>query len=286
MDESEHMNSVDPHQALFNINLDGLGKAAHLLVEKLSNACGMVYAPTHLRRMAEAEGDADLIQYRKSRELGAFRERERAMIRFIGELGRQQANIEAIVNPVVAQIPESANVEEVEEDWLAEFSQKCRNTSNAEMQSYWSRLLHSECNSPGKNSKRVVDALSKLSGHEARMFDLLNNHSWIVGGGKFLIVPQLDGVLSHKADFFHLSDAGLIDTTALTTIRVCTGEVVQYGPSRWTCLKDNPRFNPGNAMFTTTGYRLSEIIEQKFTESARSQGFTYLSQNLALRKQG
>ena len=40
------------------INLSGLSKPATVLIEKISNAVGMVWEPRQIRRVAQAKADA------------------------------------------------------------------------------------------------------------------------------------------------------------------------------------------------------------------------------------
>lgn len=44
-----------------SINLDGLAKPATALVEKISNAIGVLYESTKIRKLAKAKAEATLI---------------------------------------------------------------------------------------------------------------------------------------------------------------------------------------------------------------------------------
>lgn len=118
------------------INLGDLSKSATVLIEKISDAIGTLYETTHIKRVAKAEVEAE-----KIRTIGNIETTEiqqRAISRLIQEEGKKQENIESIAAQATTRLEEDAKPENVENDWISYFFEKCRNVSDAEMQSLWS----------------------------------------------------------------------------------------------------------------------------------------------------
>lgn len=84
---------------------------------------------------------------------------QRGIERFVQQEARKQANIEAITAQAASQLDESAKTDNLEEDWIAHFFDKCDKVSDAEMQTLWSSLLAGEAQNPGTYSKGLLTLL-------------------------------------------------------------------------------------------------------------------------------
>lgn len=124
------------------IDLGDLSKPAVLLIEKVSNAVGVLYEPRRIRKKAEAEAKAERIRMLTSIELSDLQ--QRAIDRLVQQEARKQANIEQITAQAASSLKEDAKVEDMEEDWIAHFFKNCDTVSDKEMQSLWSNLLSGE----------------------------------------------------------------------------------------------------------------------------------------------
>lgn len=177
------------------INLGNLSKPATVLIEKIADAVGVLYQPTHIKRMAEAEVEAEKIRSRGNLEITEIE--ERAIIRLIHEEGKKQENIESITAQATARIGEDAKPADVENDWITHFFERCRNVSDAEMQSLWSRILAGEANNPGFYSKRTIDVISSLDKSDAHLFTNMCSFALKTHDAKPSIL-----VLEHQASFY------------------------------------------------------------------------------------
>jgi hypothetical protein len=74
------------------VNFGDLTKPATVLIEKISDAIGGIYRPHQIRRIAEAEAQADRIKAVSQIEITELH--LRAMIRFFSEEAKKQQNIE------------------------------------------------------------------------------------------------------------------------------------------------------------------------------------------------
>lgn len=150
------------------IDVGKLAKPATVLVEKVAAAIGLLYEPHHVKRMARAEAEAGKIKALAEIEISDIQ--ARALHRLVFEEGRRQENIERITAGAAEQLTESATPETMDDDWIANFFEKCRTVSDHEMQTLWSRLLAGEATKPGSYSKRTVDLVASIEKGEAQLF--------------------------------------------------------------------------------------------------------------------
>ena len=94
---------------------------------------------------------------------------------------RKQNNIENIIQQTVEELPENAQVDNLDEDWLANFFDKCENISDEIMQTMWSKILTSEASKPGAFSKRTIGIVSNISKTEAETFSRFCQFVWNLG---------------------------------------------------------------------------------------------------------
>ncbi len=161
------------------INLGELSKPATVLIEKVCNAVGVVYEPTRIRRRAKAEADAQQIVAAGQLEVDELQ--RRALVRLMQQEARKQVNIEQITAQAARSLPPTAQVESLDEDWVAHFFKQCDTVSDSEMQSLWSRLLAGEATSPGTFSRRTVDLVSTFDKADAALFTAFGQFVWLFG---------------------------------------------------------------------------------------------------------
>jgi Protein of unknown function (DUF2806) len=161
---------------LINLGLGDLTKPATTLIEKISDAIEGFYKPYQIKRIAAAEAKAEIIKAEAQIEVTELQ--RRALVRFVAEEARKQDNIEQITHKAIPQLEESSNPQNIEDDWIVNFFDKCRIISDEAMQSLWARILAGEANSPGKYSKRTVNFLSSLEKIEAKLFTALCGFGW------------------------------------------------------------------------------------------------------------
>lgn len=158
------------------INLGELSKPATVLVEKISDAVGGIFKPYQIVRVAKAEAQADRVRAEGQIEISDLQ--RRAFHRFLGEEAKKQKNIEDITAKALPELEEDAKPNEIENDWITNFFDKCRLISDEEMQGLWSKVLAGEANSPGKYSRRTVNFLTSLDKADAELFTKLCGFAW------------------------------------------------------------------------------------------------------------
>jgi hypothetical protein len=153
------------------IDLSNLTEPAKVLVERVSDLIGGALRPHQIRRIAEAEADARMTA--TVAELQAESLRRRTAQRWLAEEEDKQKNMEEIAAAAIPQIENGAKPEKIERDWLVNFFDKSRLTSDQEMQQLWAKILAGEANAPGKFSKRTINLMASLDKSDAEQFQAL-----------------------------------------------------------------------------------------------------------------
>jgi hypothetical protein len=162
------------------VSFSGLSKPATLLIEKFSDAVGCVYEPTKIRNIAKANADAKLIEAKAQIEI--TERQQRGLARMFAEEGFKQENMENILSKAIPLLSNDAQPENIEKDWLTHFFDRCRLTSDEQMQELWAKILAGEANEPSKFSKRTVNIVSEINKKDAELFTKLLTFCWKIDG--------------------------------------------------------------------------------------------------------
>ena len=194
------------------IDVGKLTKPATTLIEKISNAIGIVYEPTRIRRKAIADADASKTKAISNLEIDDIE--KRALNRLVTEETKKQENIENIMNKSLPLLEDNAKPEDIEDDWISNFFDKCKLISDDEMQTLWSRILVGESNSPGRFSKRTVEFMAMMDKNDALLFEKFSKLCWWIEGYQPVILESnSDEFKKFNISFVelqHLSVIGLI----------------------------------------------------------------------------
>lgn len=265
------------------INLGDLSKPANTLIEKISDAIGGIARPWQIVRVAEAEAEAEKIRVATQIEVTELQ--RRAMLRFIAEEAKRQNNIEGITAKALPDVSTDARPEQIDDDWIANFFDKCRLISDEEMQALWARILAGEANSPGAFSKRTVDLVGTLDKSDATLFSRLCSFGVSLGGVTPLIYDPNDEISTkHGINFgvlLHLTSIGLIQFSELAGYVIQglnqKGNVPYFGTGIWIEFaqeKDNT-LQVGKVLLTKASQQLAPISGavpvQGFVEYVREQ---------------
>ena len=161
------------------IDIGGLAKPIDTLIVKISDAVGTVYEPHRIKKVAEAEAEAAKIKAQSEVEITDLQRRSER--RRLEEDTKQQKNIEDIITNTEPHLNEDAKPDTMDDDWVANFFDKCRIVSDGQMQSLWARVLAGEANAPGTYSKRTVNFISELDKSDADLFTKLCGFCWDIG---------------------------------------------------------------------------------------------------------
>ncbi|MBP0050210.1 DUF2806 domain-containing protein [Marinobacterium sp. AK62] len=249
------------------VNFGDLSKPATVLIEKMSGAIGTVYEPTRIKREASAKAEAAKIEALANIEVSEIE--QRAISRLVHEEAKKQENIESITEQATASLNDEAKPENIEDDWISHFFEKCRNVSDKEMQGLWSSLLTGEANKPGSFSKRTIELISTLDKSDAHLFTRLC--SFAMAGGEFF--PM---ILDHQAEIYkrqgiNFGSLSHLDSLGLISFNHVSGFLLQSLPKNVTLLyfgmpvgftfksDSNNKLEIGNVMLTQVGQQLAPI---------------------------
>lgn len=190
-----------------------LAEPATKLIEKISDAVEGSCRPWQIRRVARAEADAAEIAAVSQVKITELQ--RRAANRFIAEETKKQINMETITAKALPELKPDAKPQEMENDWIANFFDKCRLISDDQMQALWARLLAGEANSPGHYSKRTVNALASMDKTDAVLFRNLCSFVWSTRGTRRALIYDSEHSIYneqgiHVASLLHLESIGLI----------------------------------------------------------------------------
>ncbi len=259
------------------IDFGELSKPATVLVEKISDAVGGFFKPYQMVRVAKAEAEVERIRAESQIQISDLH--RRALHRFLEEEAKKQQNIEEITRQALPQLDDKARPQEVENDWITNFFDKCRLISDSEMQSLWSRVLAGEANAPGSYSKRTVNFLSSLDKSDAQLFTNLCKFSWKFGD----LIPLVYDV---QADIYnkcginyksleHLDSIGLVQFNSPFGRRLLelpkSFSVSYYGRPTVLELRDetNNEMDIGHVILTRIGEELAPICGSQPDEEFR-----------------
>lgn len=253
------------------VDLGNLTKPATLLIEKISNLVGGIFKPYQLKRVAKAEAEVEMIRA-ESRIRVTDCER-RALYRFLEEEAKRQSNIEDITRKALPHLKEDSSPQNVEDDWITNFFEKCRIVSDDDMQKLWSRVLAGEANSPGAFSRKTVNLLADLDKNDAELFTRLCSFGWTIGN-LIPLVYEIDHEVYnlHGINFRSLGDLeslGFVQFDALAGFQHMKlpnkVTVFYYGrPVELTFPKGaENRLHLGYVLLTRAGQELAPVCESK-----------------------
>ncbi len=195
------------------VNLGDWSKPATVLIDRVSDAVGGIFKPHQIKRIAKAEAAAEKIKTLEKIEISEIE--QRALARLVKEEGKKQENIERITAQAAQQLGDKARPEDLDDDWITNFFEKCRTVSDNEMQSLWARILAGEATTPGTYAKRTVNFVSNLDKTDSHMFTNLCTFGWQIGDDVAPLVFDINHEIYQKNNITfivlnHLSNIGLI----------------------------------------------------------------------------
>ena len=267
-------------QLPININdLAGFSEPATRLIEKISDAMGVLWKPSQIKKIAKAEVEAAKIKAQGEIEITDLT--RRAAQRWIAEQTQFQQNMETITAVALPDLNEEADPSSMDNDWLVNFFDKGRKISDDEMQGLWARILSGEANRPGTFSKRTVNRVAELNQSEAELFTRLCGFVivWQTPGPylqPLIFDDQAEIYNNHGINFsrlYHLESIGLIRNvsplTGLIRGKLPKHCVVTYhGRSLALELPGNAgnKIGVGNVIFTSIGAELESICASQPVE--------------------
>jgi len=251
------------------IKVDGkITEPATVLITKISDAVGGLYKPYQIRRVAKAEAEAEAIKEQAQIEITNLQ--RRALTRFVAEEAKKQNNIETITEKAIPQLTDSSTPQDIENDWITNFFDKCRIISDDEMQLLWAKVLAGEANFPGTFSRRTVNFLGSLDKSDAQLFIKLCSFVLLIDNAPSSFVYDTQASIYNDqqinySSLAHLDDIGLVSFGSLAGykfLQLPKQIIISYFGTTLTLELKNTEDNElefGNVRLTSIGQELSSI---------------------------
>lgn len=252
--------------------LESVAVVANKLIDKLSEAVGFVFAPRG-RYMHRMEGEKLFLkEIAENKELDVFT--KAAIMSNTRKIIKQYKNQNDIVQIAVSNLQKSASPENVDESWIMEFMDKCKNIQDDTIKIIWGKILAEECNNNGSVSKKVIHVLAYIDNEEAKIFEKICENI-VIKKSTNQRFPYIDYNIFNEnywskygftiSQFRRLMEAGLIiyNEKLYTEIKggkeilIVNGEEIEVH-SAWDEL-----LYAGSVLFTTAGEIIASIIEIK-----------------------
>jgi uncharacterized repeat protein (TIGR03899 family) len=249
------------------IDVKGISKPVSKLIEVVSSAIGVVYLPSHTKRMAKANAEARIIDTETDIEIEELRSRAANRLTKI-EVNRQN-NIESITRIAIEEMPSKASENTPGADWIANFFDLCQDVSDENLQYLWGKLLAGEVAEPGQYSTRTLQALKAMQGWEAKIFSKYCSTLWLCTGENLKVHARIMGAhnnaivssLLGPMEIIHLAEIGLISHKNLRTM-VVMGSPQEYSHIEYA----NIRFqiSPGFIWYNPLSWLKNILLNQSF----------------------
>lgn len=269
---------------LNKIDIGKLAKPIDTLIKKVAEAIGMIYEPTHIKRIAMAEGEAEKIKALSRIETQRLytasdmeiREiQQKALVRFVNEETQKQINIDNILQKSFDEIKESATPEKMDDDWITNFFDKCKLVSDEQMQLLWSKVLAGEANHVGSYSKRTINLLTTLEKKDIEIFQALCSTKWLIKNHEVvLIYSDTDPIYRQNGinfdNLINLQELGLIALNSISNfskIRLPKKNLTVYNGVVYAIEFDKEfdnNLNIGKVILTKTGTELSSLCKREY----------------------
>ncbi len=213
-------------KSLFS-DLTGIGKAAEKLCECVSKGCGILYEPTHIKRMAKAnafelstlnnvisKNNSELSIERNGSKITLKNEVEETALNYmIGKEAKKLGNTTKVIQNTanILKDVEDVSDEPVDDDWITRFFSIAENISNEEMQNLWSQILAGEIEKPNSYSLRTLETLKNISSKEASLFNKFAKICFSLRGDKLIFKDR---------DYLNKFEIDVIDITLIKELNL------------------------------------------------------------------
>ena len=208
--------------------------------------------------MIRAEGEVDVEEVRK-----------RAAARLDYTEERRQRNIESIAEKAVKYLPSKVSDQPVDPDWAFSFFQEAKDTSNADLQELWARILAHETANPGTCCKRTLSIVKRMELRDALAFKKLCRCLFTAGSLPPFVIALEHGLqeIGLNIDEIHeLSQLGLLIQNG-PSLSIRPEDVFQFGERRFKSVAANKQpFSTSIYPLTSRGRELLAVADVKLAD--------------------
>lgn len=258
--------------------VEAVSTSVNKLVDTISSAIGIVYEPTRIKRLADAEtykikvlANAQI----EAESLGntelATRIDEVSRMVVAKEL-RRQDNIAYIVNEAIKQIElkEQVSDEEVDPDWTTRFINIAQDISNEEMKNLWAQILAGEVAKPRTYSLRTLECLKNMTKDEATLFVKFASLA-LQSSNDFFVYRDSELLSKYEItypDIQRLVEIGLLNPAG-NVIRKCEAKefhLIYNQKLAFISFKNKKQYILPVYDFTSSGNQILSIVTKKYND--------------------
>ena len=217
------------------VNLGDWATPVNTLIEKISNAVGILYEPKRIIKQAKANATAEKIKAINNLEIEDLQ--KRALTRFINEETIKQQNIESIIEKSIPEISDNANPNGIDNDWLLNYFDNAKFISNELIQNLWAKLLAGEANKPGSISKKTLKVLSDLDTEDAISFNKLCSFVFLVNNDPQVFIFNSDN--DYYNNYISFDTLHNLDTLGLISMHSFLGYMIEKLPKQYELVYGN-----------------------------------------------
>lgn len=212
-------------------------KAVAKLIDTIGNQIGLFLEPTHIRRKGQAEAGVNVSEARAKADIAVLKIENKLAIQDIQDRAaervhiqeeKRQKNLEAIASQASHELPADVSDVPVDEDWVAQFFDHCKDVSNEKMQTVWAKLLAGEVTKPGSYSLRTLAAVRVLSKEDADLFTRFCSTVWQTSSGLTAIVPDFKNHATFPASILSFAELVKLDALGMISFETARGFKLQF----------------------------------------------------------
>ena len=201
------------------------------------------------------------------------------IIIFTGITYHEYCNQNNIINIALQSVKPSAQPENIDSYWLAQFMDKSRLVSDSEFQMIWGQILAEECNTPGSIPKALLHILEQMDKEMAEAFTRIASLSvYVIEDTKVEYSPiildfndneyytnlgldyeQLVNLHSIGLIIFNEDESSIFRTYDHKTLPI----IIHYHNQELTLPENITEFDYGCVMYTKAGEALCKAINPK-----------------------
>lgn len=203
-----------------NVNVDGeavkpIVKETNKLLDKISNVTGIVFGPYKEKQKSKINF---LEEINKREDLSSLE--KMAITSNYKKMLKEYNNQTNIVNKAVEMLSEPIEqheLQEMDENWVMNYMDSCKNICDEELQVIWAKILAGEFEQPGRISLNTLDKMKMISKKDAELFMKISEFIMRTGNKYFILADKeiLEKYDIIFEDILALDEIGLINQKVL-----------------------------------------------------------------------
>lgn len=244
------------------------------MINKLSSSIGFIFIPRgkYLHKIESEKVFLEEVSRREDIDILT----KAAIISNTRKIIKEYINQNDIVQIAIDNLGENAVPDNIDDDWLMEFMDRCKNISDDKLKNLWGKILAEECNKRNSIPKKIFNIIPYISFEEANIFEKVCKFT-IFKKSTQELVPFIVYYNNDSSNFWSKYNFSLVELRRLEEIGliiykeegiyldrngkesfVINGKEIEVGSS-WT-----KKIYVGNVIYTKVGESIAKLIKNDF----------------------